>query len=102
MPYLWLEDFYFSLSSFFDYSVSCEKINEFSENGDDCVEVEDEGRADERNSVCEEGDLSFSLRADVSISDGRRCHYELIKQDLVFRKISLFIIKSHDFIAKND
>jgi hypothetical protein len=101
-PYLRTQ--HFSLVAAFlrlQRSVASEVVGEFAKKGDDCVEVEDEGSADEGNGVGEELDLQARLGSDVAVADGGGSHDQFVKDDVVLRQWTLLVAQRAHLVGQH-
>lgn len=84
-----------------EISIASEEVSQFSEDGDDCIEVEHEGCTDERNGEGKELDLEASLRCDITITDCSSSHDQFIQNDVILWQSTLFISKSAHFVSQH-
>lgn len=85
----------------FKGSVSCEEVSKFSQDGDDSIEVEDKGGADEGDGEGEELDLNTSLRSDISVAYGGGCDDEFVEDDIVLGQAALLVSQGIDLISQH-
>ena len=77
-------------------------IDEFSNDRDDCIEVDHKRSTDERDGVCQKFKLPFGFGSDISVSNCTCSHNKSVEDEIIFCQGTFRIPHCVHFVSQED